>query len=123
MLCCFSHKHIYYTVQFCSHNFTIVVSIARVFCIQEWAKLGVQRHWFSTIDFQPPSLPAIWSGVRVIDECGRKKESVYVHCKAGKGRSTIVVACYLMKVHTALCVCVCSSSITSAAVSQSRKIT
>lgn len=65
---------------------------------QEWAKHGVQRSWFPTIDYQPPSLHSISEGVRVIEECKRRQESVYVHCKAGKGRSAMVATCYLIKV-------------------------
>ena len=66
--------------------------------LQEWARNGVQHHWFSTIDFQPPTLPVIWQGLRVIDQFKAKKQCVYVHCKAGKGRSAVVTTCYLMKV-------------------------
>lgn len=56
------------------------------------------RHWFQTVDFQPPSLSTIHEGLDVIEQVKAGGHSVYVHCKAGKGRSAVVVACYLIKV-------------------------
>ena len=66
--------------------------------IQEWSAIGVEQHWFSTIDFQPPSLTSIRAGIKVIDAVKARRDSVYVHCKAGKGRSTTMVACFVIKV-------------------------
>lgn len=66
---------------------------------QEWAKAGVRQHWFSTVDFQPPRLASIANGLAVIDKCRALNQTVYVHCKAGKGRSATVAACYMLKVH------------------------
>ncbi len=66
--------------------------------LKEWAKSGVEQSWFSTIDYQPPSLAAIQEGLTVVEERKRRKESVYIHCKAGKGRSALVTSCYLVKV-------------------------
>ncbi|KAL9965110.1 hypothetical protein ACROYT_G028863 [Oculina patagonica] len=36
-------------------------------------------------------------GVEFIETMNGSENSVYVHCKAGRGRSTTLVACYLMK--------------------------
>ncbi len=58
----------------------------------------MEQSWFSTIDYQPPSLAAIQEGLRVVEERKRRKESVYIHCKAGRGRSALVTSCYLVKV-------------------------
>ena len=66
--------------------------------LQEWAASGVEQYWHSTIDFQPPSLASISAGIKIIDAAKQDRHGVYVHCKAGKGRSALVVACYLMKV-------------------------
>eukprot|EP00731_Ephydatia_muelleri_P014830 Em0008g550a len=63
----------------------------------EWADHGVQQHWFSTVDFDPPSLPNIWAGLKVIDLHKKRKESVYVHCKTGMGRSAVATVCYLIR--------------------------
>ena len=56
------------------------------------------QHWFQTVDFQPPSLPCIQQGLDIIEQEKTSGQSVYVHCKAGKGRSAVVAACYLIKV-------------------------
>lgn len=41
-------------------------------------------------------LPAVANAVVKMDECIKQnQQSVYVHCKAGKGRSWMVVMCYL----------------------------
>ena len=40
----------------------------------------------------------IQRGVAFIEEMNQNEKTVYVHCKAGRGRSTTLVACYLMKV-------------------------
>lgn len=66
--------------------------------VQEWARHGIRQSRFSTVDYMPPSLHSISQGLKVIEECKQREESVYVHCKAGKGRSATVTTCYLMKV-------------------------
>ena len=34
----------------------------------------------------------------MITEAQSKKHTVYIHCKAGRGRSAVMAACYLMSV-------------------------
>lgn len=58
----------------------------------------MRQFHFSTIDHNPPSLSSIIRGLRIIDKCKLKNRTVYLHCKAGKGRSVVVAICYLMKV-------------------------
>ncbi|CAI8019909.1 Phosphatidylglycerophosphatase and protein-tyrosine phosphatase 1 [Geodia barretti] len=64
---------------------------------KEWEAHGVTQHWFETVDFQPPSLDNIREGLEVINQVKASGNSVYLHCKAGKGRSAVVAACYLIK--------------------------
>ncbi|KAI6649715.1 Phosphatidylglycerophosphatase and protein-tyrosine phosphatase 1-like isoform X1 [Oopsacas minuta] len=66
----------------------------------EWrARNIIQRH-LPTVDFfRAPTQENIQLGIDFINEIGLSGKSVYVHCKAGRGRSTTVVACYLMDKH------------------------
>ncbi|MCH2178756.1 MAG: dual specificity protein phosphatase family protein [Mariniblastus sp.] len=50
-----------------------------------------------TVDFTHPSLATIETAVDYMDQEIAKGHKVYVHCKAGRGRSATVVACWLMK--------------------------
>ncbi|XP_068237635.1 phosphatidylglycerophosphatase and protein-tyrosine phosphatase 1 isoform X2 [Palaemon carinicauda] len=65
---------------------------------EEWAAVGVKFLQLSTTDiFQAPSLDKLQQGVDFIkDFDSRGNGLVYVHCKAGRTRSTTLVACYLM---------------------------
>lgn len=52
-----------------------------------------------TLDFDAaPSVEDLEKGIAFINAFKEKNESVYVHCKAGRGRSALLVACYLVKV-------------------------
>lgn len=65
---------------------------------QEWSDWGVTQLQLATIDFNnAPSQEMLQRGVEFIEEMNVHEKSVYVHCKAGRGRSTTLVACYLMK--------------------------
>ncbi len=50
------------------------------------------------MDFKGPSLIDIYRILDIIQEFHKKNQSVYIHCKSGKGRSAIVVACYFIEV-------------------------
>ena len=70
-----------------------------VYSGQEWAEWGVMQLHLATVDFNnAPSQEMLRRGVAFIEKMNKNESSVYVHCKAGRGRSTTLVACYLMKV-------------------------
>lgn len=66
----------------------------------EWKKLGVQFLQLPTTDiFEAPCQDKLVKGVDFIkDIVADSNESVYVHCKAGRTRSSTLVGCYLMQV-------------------------
>lgn len=49
-----------------------------------------------TIDFTCPGVEAIAKGVLNIERYRDKDEKVYIHCKAGRGRSATIVFCWLV---------------------------
>ena len=60
---------------------------------------GVEQLCLETVDFNnAPSHDMLNKGVEFIEDMKQQGSSVYVHCKAGRGRSATLVACYLMKV-------------------------
>ncbi|KAF9323089.1 hypothetical protein BGZ91_003840 [Linnemannia elongata] len=72
--------------------------------IQTMKELGLVQCWLPTRDFSTPSVESIWAGVRFIEKCEKgwrdepeeKRGALYVHCKAGRGRSATVVLCWLV---------------------------
>ncbi len=50
-------------------------------------------------DFGTLSIEEVELGVEYIHAKFLERKSVYVHCKAGRGRSALVVMCYLIKYH------------------------
>lgn len=64
---------------------------------QEWKDLGVEQLKLPTVDYTgTPSQENIQKAVQFISKFRCRQESVYVHCKAGRTRSTTIVACYLV---------------------------
>ncbi|RUS90186.1 hypothetical protein EGW08_002065 [Elysia chlorotica] len=67
---------------------------------KELSDLGVERLHLSTPDITAtPTQEQVIQAVEFIHRHRAKQNSVYVHCKAGKTRSTTVAACYLMNRH------------------------
>ena len=58
---------------------------------------GIEQLWLPTIDFQPPSLTHVIQGVEFLQAKVSRQETVYVHCKAGRGRSATIVLCWLIQ--------------------------
>jgi len=73
-------------------------------CCEEYAgpaeayeRAGIVQVRLPTIDFTSPSLDDVERGVAFIQEHVARGESVYVHCKAGRGRSATVALCWLIE--------------------------
>ena len=65
--------------------------------LQEYARLGIEHFWIPTVDYTHPELDDICRAVDFIDRYAQAGESVYLHCKAGRGRSATVAMCWLIK--------------------------
>lgn len=64
--------------------------------LEELAADGIVYHRVPTVDFFPPEYEQILEGVQFVSEQTEAGGRVYVHCKAGRGRSAMVVMCWLM---------------------------
>ncbi|KHN77108.1 Phosphatidylglycerophosphatase and protein-tyrosine phosphatase 1 [Toxocara canis] len=64
----------------------------------DWAQHQVAFHEIPMKDFVgSSSRPEIEKAIDFIRIVGKQGKSVYVHCKAGRTRSTTLVVCYLME--------------------------
>eukprot|EP00746_Dinoflagellata_sp_MGD_P142619 gnl/MRDRNA2_/MRDRNA2_75553_c0_seq1.p1 gnl/MRDRNA2_/MRDRNA2_75553_c0~~gnl/MRDRNA2_/MRDRNA2_75553_c0_seq1.p1 ORF type:complete len:143 (+),score=18.40 gnl/MRDRNA2_/MRDRNA2_75553_c0_seq1:270-698(+) len=56
----------------------------------------MQHVWLPTIDHCEPSIQDIIKGVEFIEDQSRRQQRVYVHCKAGHGRSAAVAYAWMV---------------------------
>lgn len=68
--------------------------LAQPITTKDWEKFNVPHKFIQVNDLKPPTVRQIQQGITFIDEQKALGNHVYVHCKAGKGRSATVVACY-----------------------------
>ena len=66
---------------------------------QDWEKHGIVNKQIKAVDFLPLKQEEIEEGVKYLHSHLEKGKIVYVHCKAGRGRSASIVIAYLMKYH------------------------
>ena len=64
---------------------------------EEWKDKGVETLRIGAVDIEGVKLEEIDQGVEFMRRQIAAGKTVYVHCKAGVGRSATVVACYLLK--------------------------
>jgi len=63
---------------------------------EDWKKNFISQKTVPAIDFKSPTVEQIKQGVQFIKEQIKQGKKVYIHCKAGRGRSALMVACYYM---------------------------
>lgn len=66
---------------------------------EQWQQSDIKQLHISTPDFKPLSLNDINLGVEFLKWNVKNNRPIYVHCKAGKARSALIVICYLIKIH------------------------
>ena len=64
--------------------------------IAAYEQHGIVQLHVPTLDFTPPSLEDVESALAFMREFVARGDDVYVHCKAGRGRSATIVMCWLM---------------------------
>ena len=64
--------------------------------VKQYDQFGIEQLRVPTIDFTAPSLDSIQRGVEFIQQHVEQDHNVYVHCKAGRGRSATIALCWLM---------------------------
>lgn len=65
----------------------------------EWKDNNIKQLQLPTPDFQTISLELIQRGVEFLRWNLINNRSVCIHCKAGRGRSALILMCYLIKYH------------------------
>lgn len=64
----------------------------------DWKNCGINQHIFETGDFEAIDIDIINKCIDLMEDILKdKKKVIYLHCKAGRGRSIIIYACYLIK--------------------------
>lgn len=71
--------------------------VGRTITAKDWKAMGVDQVQLSCIDFQPPPFSILDRGADYINNRIINNDTVYVHCKSGRGRSASVVMAYFMK--------------------------
>lgn len=63
----------------------------------DWQAHGIPHLQIVATDLEPLTQEQIEQGVEFIHQQVKQGKRVYVHCKAGRGRSASIVVCYLLK--------------------------
>ncbi len=64
--------------------------------LSAYQQMNIQQLRLPTTDYVAPSLSDIQRGMEFIQQHAARGDSVYVHCKAGRGRGPTLVACWLI---------------------------
>ncbi len=64
---------------------------------EAYAATGIEHLRLPTVDYSSPSVSTVRRGVCFIEKWVSRRGLIYVHCKAGRGRSATVVLCWLIK--------------------------
>jgi atypical dual specificity phosphatase len=64
--------------------------------IKKYEQLGMRQLWLPTVDHFEPSLDQLKEAVAFLEEHEALNKKVYVHCRAGHGRSAAVVFAWML---------------------------
>ncbi len=57
---------------------------------------GLTQLHLPTLDYHCPRQKYLWDGLQFIREQIAENKKIFIHCKAGRGRSAILALCYVM---------------------------
>lgn len=66
---------------------------------EQWELAQIEHTLFHAEEYRAINLEDLREGAQWIHDRLSQGRSVYVHCKAGRGRSVLIVLCYLIKYH------------------------
>lgn len=69
----------------------------RPMTLEGWKKANIKVKHLPTADYKSPPQNILDEGADYIEECAKAGKGVYVHCKAGRGRSLAVLCAYILK--------------------------
>jgi len=64
--------------------------------VSAYREHNIKHHWTPVIDYTSPTEDQIEKAVEFMRKTAERGDTVYLHCKAGKGRSVTIAICYLM---------------------------
>ncbi|OQR99864.1 hypothetical protein THRCLA_06353 [Thraustotheca clavata] len=67
--------------------------------ISAYRAMGIKQLWLPTVDHTEPTLQDIEKAMEFIQFHKERGSRVYVHCKAGAGRSAAIAYCWLLQQH------------------------
>lgn len=62
-----------------------------------YRRFKIEQLRLPTVDFTAPTIDAVNQAVRAMQQAQAADETVYLHCKAGRGRSATVAVCWLIQ--------------------------
>eukprot|EP01133_Synstelium_polycarpum_P004083 gene4083-4756_t len=63
--------------------------------VATYARYGIKQLYLPVVDHYEPSVAELRSAITFIEQQVAERNSVFVHCKAGRGRSGAVVICWI----------------------------
>lgn len=77
--------------------FEVEAGLVRAAITSDWEQEGISHKHIHAEDFKGVPVDQIKDGVEFLRAQIEEGKKVYVHCKAGRGRSATIVVCYLLK--------------------------